>query len=328
MQSVSPPELTLSNDCFLFQSRSRAIHHLLDSARRAAASDATILLCGESGTGKSRLAKQIHLWSARREKPFLSVEAAALAGYDPTRENAVRSVGRAPLSSKYGLESADGGTLFLANVEDLSPSAQLECVRLLQQRTIETSQGFMPIDVRVIGATTQDLVREVKLHRVREDLFYSLNIISLYIPPLRARSADIPSLAVAMLSEAAIRHRRSELRLSQEAADAIARYPWPGNLRELRNTMESASILCRGDAVSLDNLPAAIAAHLTARQSVASSKESIDVLEREHIQRVLSESSTLDQAAATLGINVTTLWRKRRQYRLGGVGPPSSTDKS
>jgi two-component system, NtrC family, response regulator AlgB len=303
-------------DSFFLQSHNRAMQRLLESAKRAAGTDGTILLVGESGTGKSLLAKQIHLWSPRRAKPFWTVECATLRQQSQEKEGSFSGLLLTAKGGPARLEGAEAGTLFLASVDDLPASLQVELARFVQDRTIESADGQRPIDVRIIAGTSCDLFAGVRAHRFREDLYYGLNIISLHVPPLRERSADILPLAVHMLAAAATRNRRGALQLSKEAAAAMVHYRWPGNVRELRNAMEAAAVLCPGEIITLANLPQAISTPPPSIDTSLSSKPSLDKLELEHISRVLRESGTLEQAAATLGINVTTLWRKRKRYNL------------
>ena len=318
-RSEALPLRNPDEDFLLLQSHNRVMQRLLESAKRAAGTDGTILLLGESGTGKSLLAKQIHLWSPRRAKPFWTVECATLRQQNPEEEGSIRSFSGLPHKAKGALarlEEAEGGTVFLASVDELSASLQVELARFVQDRTIESADGEQPIDVRIIAGTNRDLFAGVRAHRFREDLYYSLNIISLRVPPLRERLADILPLAVRMLAAAATRNRRGALQLSKEAAAAMVRYRWPGNVRELRNAMEAAAVLCPSEIITLANLPQAISTPPPSIDTAFSSKPSLDKLELEHISRVLRESGTLEQAAATLGINVTTLWRKRKRYNL------------
>jgi NtrC-family two-component system response regulator AlgB len=305
------------------------MRRLLDKAELAAASDGTILLIGESGTGKTLLARQIHLWSTRRARPFWIIDSTRLS--QQNEEGSQWNINAPATVSAHGLtplEATDGGTIFLANVEELPPVFQARLGQFVRDRRLETAAGGKTIDVRIIAASNKDLVEEVKAHRFREDLFYLLNIISLRIPPLRQRSADILPLAARMLSAAAIRNHRVDLRLSPEASAAMTRYVWPGNVRELRNAMEAAAILCGGQTITLSDLPEAISKHaLGATPSAARLEE----LKRQHISRVLAESPTLEQAAATLGIDVSTLWRKRKRYNLNGrparTPAPNSRDR-
>jgi NtrC-family two-component system response regulator AlgB len=171
------------------------------------------------------------------------------------------------------------------------------------------------VDARIIAASNRDLPGEVTAHRFREDLFYRLNVIALSVPPLREHAEDILPLAERLLSAAAIRNRRSQLRLSPEAQAVIANYGWPGNVRELRNAVERAAVLSQSDLISPECLPDTLfRQHPLAPSSPSSA--SLEEIEREQIMRVLAESPTLQDAAENLGINVTTLWRKRKRYKL------------
>jgi two-component system, NtrC family, response regulator AlgB len=290
------------------------MQRLLENARLAAGSNATILVTGESGTGKSLLARQIHLWSSRRTKPFSIIDCTRLSQQQdgPTLDTQSRAT--TILETLIGC--AEGGTIFLTRVDELRPALQSGLARFAQERRIQTGEGEKKIDVRIIASSNRDLLAEVKAHRFREDLFYSLNIISLYVPPLCERPTDILPLAAGMLAAAAIRNHRGNLRLSPEAAAAMTLYRWPGNVRELRNAMEAAAVLCEGETVALPALPEVISKNASGVITPPLSTTSLEEIERQHILRVLAESATLEQAAATLGINVATLWRKRKRYNL------------
>ena len=306
------------NSLFL-QSRSQAMRRVLESAEQAAASDATILLMGEGGTGKSLLAKQIHLWSPRRVKPFVSIDCIRWTQRSRESETTGYALYEVLVGTKHAsgrLGATEGGTLFLSGIDQLSPGLQIELARFVSDRTLMSAEDERTVDLRVIAASDRDLVTQVKIREFREDLFYGLNIIALRLPPLRERVADIAALAASMLDAAAIRNGRSHLQLSSEAAAAITRYNWPGNVRELRNAMEATAVLCEGETVHSANLPEAIYKHASGTIMPTSPKASLDEIERQHILRVLSESPTLEKAAATLGINVTTLYRKRKRYNL------------
>ena len=306
------------NSLFL-QSHSPAMRRVLESAEQAAASDATILLIGEGGTGKSLLAKQIHLWSPRRAKPFVSIDCIRWTQRSRESEKSGYALYEVLVGTRHAPErlgATEGGTLFLSGIDQLSPALQSELARFVLDRTLMSAGGETTVDVRIIAASDRDLVTQVRIRQFREDLFYGLNIIALRLPPLRERVADIAALAANMLDAAAIRNGRSHLHLSPEAAAAITRYNWPGNVRELRNAMEAAAVLCEGETVHSANLPEAIYKHASGAIMPTSPKESLDEIERQHILRVLSESPTLGKAAATLGINVTTLYRKRKRYNL------------
>jgi NtrC-family two-component system response regulator AlgB len=306
-------------DSLFLESRSPVMRRLLENAQQAAGSNGTILLTGETGTGKMLLARQIHLWSPRRAKPFVVVNCAVLSPQGLEREvlgQAVRTLPMRTKRSRGPLEGAQGGTVFLKDVSELSTALQLTLVRFVQDRSLETLDGEMSADVRIIVATSRDLLSEVAAHRFREDLFYSFNIISLHLPPLRERSADILPLARRMLAAAAVRNQRSDLFISDEAAVAMTSYRWPGNVRELRNAMEAAAVLCETCTITEAHLPEAVSKHAPEGIKPIPSRTSLDEIEREHIARVLAESRTLEDAALTLGINISTLWRKRKRHKL------------
>jgi two-component system, NtrC family, response regulator AlgB len=305
-------------DSLLLQPRSPDMRRLLESAEQAAASNGTILLTGESGTGKTLLARQIHLWSSRRAKPFEIIDCTMFSQQSRKKERDGLTLDALSLRAKRvseRFEAAEAGTLFLAGIDDLPPALQVELAQFVQDRTLRTAEGEKTIDVRIIASSNRDLVPEVRTHRFREDLFYGLSIISLRVPALRERPTDILPLALRMLATAVVRNRRGNLNLAPEAAAIMTRYRWPGNVRELRNAMEAAAVLCEGETITLANLPEAIAKHALGTITT-SSRASLDEIEREHILRVLAESRTLDQAAATLGINVVTLYRKRKRLNL------------
>jgi NtrC-family two-component system response regulator AlgB len=308
-----------AEDYLFLESRSPVMSRLLENARQAAASNGTILLTGEGGTGKTLLARQMHIWSPRRAKPFVIVNCATLSPQSLAGEVLGQAVKTLPMRAKRSqgpLERAEGGTVFLEDVCELPAALQVALVRFVQDRTLETPDGEKTVDVRIIVATSRDLPSEVAAHRFREDLFYSLNILSLRVPALRERSADILPLARRMLAAAAVRNHRSDLFISDEAAAAMTSYRWPGNVRELRNAMEAAAVLCEADTITMVHLPEAVSKPAPQASTPAPSRTSLDEIEREHIARVLADSRTFQQAAMMLGINLSTLWRKRRRYKL------------
>ncbi len=304
----------------LLESSSPAMVRLMGTARQAAASEATVLLSGESGTGKNVLARQIHRWSPRQERPFVVVNCTTLSEELLESElfGHVRGAFTGAIKDKPGrLEAADGGTVFLDEIADLSAALQTKFLRFVQEQSFERVGGdrTIHVDIRIIAASNRDLRLEVAARHFREDLFYRLNVITLSVVPLRERREDILPLAQWMLSAASVRNRRMPMQLAPEAAAALKSYNWPGNVRELRNALERAAVLCRSEVITPDDLPDSIfrEAPDNALAAVAQAA-SLEEVEREHIRRVLAQSATLDEAAATLGINVTTLWRKRKRY--------------
>lgn len=311
----------------MLDTESAVMRRLLDTARQAAASDATILLTGESGAGKNVLARQIHQLSPRRDHPFITVNCTTLSEQLLESElfGHMRGSFTGAVKDKPGrLEAAHQGSVFLDEIADLTPALQTKFLRFVQELSFERIGGerTIQVDARIIAATNRDLESEVAAHRFREDLFYRLNVISLRVPPLRERAGDIVPLARWLLRAAGLRNRRPNLRFGAEAETALRRHRWPGNIRELRNAVERAAVLCRSDEITPDDLPDSIFRELgepsaaTAAAGAAQRPPSLEDVEREHIRRVLAETATLEEAADTLGINVTTLWRKRRRYRI------------
>jgi NtrC-family two-component system response regulator AlgB len=305
----------------LLESRSPAMQRLLETAERAAASQATLLLEGESGTGKNVLARQIHRWSGRRKSPFVVVNCTTLSEQLLESElfGHVRGAFTGAVKDKPGrLEAADGGTVFLDEIADLSLELQAKFLRFVQEQSFERvgGQGTVTVDTRIIAASNRDLALEVSGRRFRQDLFYRLGVIALSLPSLRERREDVLPLARKLLAAAAVRDGRPPLGLSDEAASALLRYGWPGNIRELRNAVERAAVLCPGPVITPEYLPDSVFKPSLDAGSAAGPAPSLEQVEREHIHRVLSESATLEDAAATLGINTSTLWRKRRRYGL------------
>jgi two-component system, NtrC family, response regulator AlgB len=305
----------------LLDSHARAMNQLLDTARQAAASEATILLTGESGTGKNVLAHQIHRWSSRGQHPFVVVNCTTLSEHLLESElfGHVRGSFTGAIKDKPGrLEAADGGTVFLDEIGDLSLALQTKFLRFVQEQSFERVGGneTIRVNIRIIAASNRDLVTEVAEHHFREDLFYRLNVITLRVPSLRERPEDILPLAERMLQTEATRNRRPQLRFSPEASAALTHYRWPGNVRELRNAVERAVVLARGDVIAPEHLPDNLFRESSVSTVLASATGSLEELERELIMRVLAESPTLEDAAHTLGINASTLWRKRRRYKI------------
>ncbi len=305
----------------LLESRSPLMTALLETARQAAASDATILLTGESGTGKNVLARQIHDWSSRRERPFVVVNCTTLSEHLLESElfGHVRGAFTGAVKDKPGrLEAADGGTVFLDEIADIPPSLQTKFLRFLQEQRFERvgGQHTIQVDTRIIAASNRDLQQEVSAGRFRSDLFYRLNVISLRVPALRERAEDVIALADRFLAEARLRNRRPGLQLSPEVANALTTYAWPGNIRELRNAIERAVVLSRGNLILKEDLPDLIFQPTVVALRELPPDATLEKVEQEHIRRVLAQAATLEEAADTLGIGIATLWRKRKRYHI------------
>lgn len=300
-----------------FSSKNPGFVALTATLQRAAVADSVILLRGESGTGKNVLARWIRDRSARAHRPFVSVNC-------PTLSNDLMSSAlfghrkgsfTGAISDAIGkVQEAEGGTLFLDEVGDLSADAQARLLRFLNDRTYERlgDPQERQADVRVIAATNRDIEGDIVSGRFREDLFYRLNVVSLTLPPLRERREDILLLARSYLHEFARKQGREGISFSASAEECLTKHSWPGNLRELRNAVERAVILGPGPRLEVEDLGLSVRGPSVAIGAPITLEE----LEREHIARVTLQSPTLDAAAKTLGIDATTLSRKRKRYGL------------
>jgi DNA-binding NtrC family response regulator len=305
------------------ESRNPTMQQILATARRAAASDAAVLVTGENGVGKTVMAAAIHRWSPRASRTFVTIPCTTLA--DHLLESELFGQVRGAFTGAWrdkpgGLETAEGGTAFLDGVAELPPELQTKLLRFLEERRFERVGGTdtVIVSTRIVAATNRDLGAEVRAGRFREDLFYRLNVIALRLPSLRDRREDLPALTDDILTTLALRHQRRGLTLTPEARGAIEKYPWPGNVRELINALERAVVLARGDTITAEDLPDQVLAPPAGlpTPSIATVPASLEDVERAHVQRVIAESPTLEEAATRLGIDTTTLWRKRKRWRL------------
>jgi NtrC-family two-component system response regulator AlgB len=302
------------------QTQEPAMRSALDLAQRVADSEATILLRGESGTGKGVLARAIHAHSRRAAGPFVTVHCPSLSAELLESElfGHVRGAFTGAVKDTVGkVAVAEGGTLFLDEVGDLPAALQPKLLRLLQEKHYERigETQTRSADVRIVAATNRDLEADAAVGRFREDLLYRLNVIEVTLPPLRQRPRDILPLAEHLLQFFARPSRKHVAGFTDEAREAIARYPWPGNVRELRNAVERGVILAAGPAVGLADLPAAVGAP-PRPELVLGGRITLDDLEAEHIRRILATTGSIDEAATVLGIDPSTLYRKRKRYGL------------
>jgi two-component system, NtrC family, response regulator AlgB len=303
------------------QTRDPAMQQALDVAFRVAPTDATVLLRGESGTGKGVLARAIHARSRRSSRPFVTVHCPSLSAelLESDLFGHARGAFTGAVQDKEGkVAAAEGGTLFLDEIGDLPPALQPKLLRFLQDRAYErvgetrTRLG----DVRLIAATNRDLAAEVRVGRFREDLLYRLNVIEVKLPALRERRQDILPIAEHLLVFFARQTGKVIRGFTPETRAAVERYTWPGNLRELRNAIERAVILTDDLDVGLAYLPTQVGAPGPPGTVEIGGSVTLDDLEREHIRQVLAASPSLDEAATVLGIDPSTLYRKRKRYGL------------
>lgn len=314
---------------------SAALQHAIEQVRSVATSNATVLLLGETGTGKELFAQMIHQASNRAKGPFMAVHCAAipanlleseLFGHEKgsfTGANE-RRVGR--------FESADGGTLFLDEIGEIDATTQIKLLRFLETRSVERLGSHKPIalDLRLVCATNRDLLQMVKEGKFREDLYYRLSVVPLRMPPLRERPDDIPLLLAHYLKRFAAENHLAEVRLGPDALGVLARYPWPGNIRELRNTCENLAVLRPGKVLTagdLDpryaqptNLGGMVRPGLLAASGGMFDKEQN---EKELLKQALaSAAGNRTKAAELLGISRRTLHRKLLQWPELEVGQP------
>ena len=297
-----------------------SMQRALQVAFKAAETHANILILGLSGTGKSILAREIHKRSARAEAAFVTVNCPSLSRelFESELFGHARGSFTGAVNETSGkVAAADGGTLFLDEIGEMPAEIQPKLLRLLQEREYERVGEALPrrADVRVIAATNRDLAAEVKAGRFREDLFYRLNVIAVTLPGLRDRPADLRRLADSTRRYFGSRAGKGDIKFSQAVSDALSAYPWPGNLRELRNVIERAVILAPGDTIELADLPEEFSA-ARRQASAVGAHVTLDELEAEHIRRILASSRNLDEAARTLGIDPATLYRKRSKLGL------------
>lgn len=302
------PEIDLST-------RSPEMGKALETARKAALSEATVLLLGETGTGKSMLAREIHRRSRRPEGAFVTVSCPSLSRELLESELFGHVKGAftgAHQDTQGKVATANGGTLFLDEIGELPLAIQARLLRLLQEREYERVGENTPrhADVRVISATNRDLAKAVEEGSFREDLYYRLNVISVRIPPLRERVHDIDRLALLYLHFVASHTGKSVHGFSPPALEALRHYAWPGNLRELRNVIERAVILSDHEQIELEDLSDIVHSPSEVRLG---GKFTLERIEAEHIRRLIASHKTLEEVAEILQIDPATLYRKRKR---------------
>ena len=301
------------------ESANPAMQRLYEQARQVAESNATVLLRGANGTGKTMLARAMHNWSPRHDHTFSVVSCPSLSGHLLESElfGHVRGAFTGAVKDNPGrIAKSEGGTLFLDEIGDLPLDIQPKLLRFLQDREYERIGDTVTqqADVRLITATNVDLEAAVQAGAFREDLLYRLNVVELTIPPLRERREDIAAMAQAMLAKMVKSGTCQVTGIDDEALARLTAYAWPGNVRELQNTIERACIFCREKEIGVNHLPE----HLSERHVEAELGDlvSLEAIEERHIRRVLSATSSLQEAATILGIDQATLWRRRKKYDI------------
>jgi DNA-binding NtrC family response regulator len=315
----------LSQRCISFKNiigNSDAMQRVFTVMEKVVPSKANILITGESGTGKGLVAQAIHETGPRMGKPFISINCGAIP------ENLLESelfghkkgAFTSAVDDKKGLvPMAHEGTLFLDEIGELPPALQVKLLHVIQTKEL-TPVGdtrVITVDIRLIAATNADLTQRVKEGRFREDLFYRLNVIEIHMPPLRDRRDDIPLLVKHYIGAFAQESGKAIRDVDYEAMKAMMAYDWPGNIRELRNTLERATVLAEGDVITLHDLPDKLRAIDVEGIATSSLRQAMDDFERDYIQRGLAESKgNKETTAERLGIDLATLYRKIKKLKI------------
>lgn len=304
--------------------KSKSMLKVLDLAKRIAKVESSVVITGESGVGKERVARIIHSESSRALRPFVAINCSAVTETLLESEffGHARGAFTGANKDRIGLfEAANGGTLFLDEVSEISAGMQAKLLRVLQEKEIRRvgENSSRSVDVRIISATNRDLMHEVSAGRFREDLYYRLCVFEVVVPELRKRQEDILLLARCFLDRAAQKIGKEIIGFKPEVTDHLMQYEWPGNVRQLENTIEHAVVLCEGKRIGLDDLPKAVRL-VQVGGLVSSTIRKLDDLEREQILAAVALlSGDKTEAAKQLGISLSSLYQKLKRYQTISV---------
>ena len=303
--------------------RSKAMKKVMDIVKRVSPTESTVLITGESGTGKEMLAREIHKFSRRSKGPFVVVDCGALVEslFESELFGHVKGSFTGAYETKHGrFEVANGGTVFLDEVSNTSLNIQAKLLRVIQEKEVTRVGSSKPIkvDVRIIAATNKNLAEAVKEERFREDLFYRLSVVPIHLPPLREIKEDIPLLVDHFLKKYNKIAKKNIKSISPQVKKALMDYDWPGNIRELENTIERAVVLSRGDQIDIDALVYhGISANYSYINPLSDQSKTLYEIEKEYIRSVLqSHLGNKTKTAEILGIDRKTLWAKIKKYNL------------
>ena len=307
---------------------SPAMQRVQQLIKKVADTRANVLITGESGVGKELVANAIHNLSSRKNKSFIKVHCAALSETLLESELFGHEKGAftgAEKMQKGRFELAHGGTIFLDEIGEINQNVQIKILRVLQEKKFERVGGeqTIEVDVRIVAATNKNLEEEVKAGRFREDLYYRLNVIHIQVPPLRERKEDIPLLVSSFLQEFNSENGKAIKAVDKRAKTALFNYNWPGNIRELRNCMEAAVVMCSGDEISVEDLPPTVSSGSSGENCVIPLGLSLDEAEKIIIQEtLLANANNKTRTAEVLGIGRKTLQRKLAEWGIEGEDTP------
>jgi transcriptional regulator with PAS, ATPase and Fis domain len=305
--------------------KSKIMQNLYTLLEHVSQTDSTVLITGDSGTGKELVARAIHLNSERKMQPFMAVNCSAFV--ETLLESELFGHERGSFTGAFKtkpgrFELARNGTLLLDEIGDLTPQVQVKLLRVLETRQFERVGGTKPIqmEARIITATNKDLKKEIKENRFREDLFYRINVVNIHLPPLRERIDDLPMLVDHFIHKFKKKFKKNIKSISPDTFDVLRKYSWPGNIRELENVLEHAFVLCSQNTIHLQNLPEWLVENLKVKKPLITgekNKESIKDAEKLHILSILNKyDGNRTKVAHALGIDKSTLWRKMKKYDL------------
>ena len=316
-------ELEAISEFDMVVGKSKNMEKVLDLVKKVSPSESTVLITGESGTGKEILAREIHKHSLRRDGSFVVVDCGALVEtlFESELFGHVKGSFTGAYETKHGrFEVADRGTIFLDEISNISLNIQTKLLRMIQAREVTRVGSSKPIqvDARIIAATNEDLTQAVQKGRFREDLFYRLSVVPIHIPPLRERKEDIPLFVDFFLQKYNKRTKKSVKAVSVQVKKALMEYDWPGNIRELENTIERAVVLSKGNTVDLDSLIYhGIITNSELLNPIGGRRKTLEEVEKEYIRSVLQASHGIkNETARILGIDRKTLWAKIKKYNL------------
>lgn len=316
-------ELEAKTEFDMVVGKSKAMEKVLDIVRRVSPTESTVLITGESGTGKELIAREIHNHSPRSKGPFVAVDCGALVEtlFESELFGHVRGSFTGAYETKHGrFEVANGGTIFFDEISNIGLNIQANLLRVIQEREVTRIGSSRPIkvDVRILAATNEDLADAVRRGKFREDLFYRLSVVPLHLPPLRERKEDIPLLIKHFLQKYNKRAKKGIISISLHVKKALMEYDWPGNIRELENTIERAVVLSKGNEIEKEDLMYhGISVNSELWNPIDGKFRTLDEIEKEYIKAVLrAQSGNKSKTAGILGMDRKTLWAKIKKYNL------------